>query len=255
MNCRLCGSNTRELFSAKILKKFDIHYFQCNNCNLLQTENPYWLDEAYNNPINLTDTGLLKRNIYFLEKTKTILFFYFNKEAKFLDYAGGYGVFTRLMRDNGFDFYWHDPYTQNIFSKGFELNESTNNFELVTAFECFEHFVNPLDEIKKITKFSRNILFSTNLLPNPIPKPEKWWYYGLEHGQHLSFYTKETLEYLAKVFELNLYSPGKILHLLTEKKTNKNIYKFVLNKSSNLSWYINKKQISKTFLDSQELKK
>ncbi len=38
----------------------------------------------------------------------------------FLDYAGGYGVFTRLMRDIGFDFYWHDPYTQNLFANGFE---------------------------------------------------------------------------------------------------------------------------------------
>ncbi len=46
-------------------------------------------------------------------------------------------------------------------------------------------------------KISRNILFTTTLLPSPMPQPGTWWYYGLEHGQHISFYSLETLQSIA----------------------------------------------------------
>ncbi len=129
MKCRLCKSNTEELFEATILGKYNIKYYSCPDCNLLQTENPYWLEEAYNNSINDTDVGLLDRNIQFAEKIKVLIYYLFERNGKFLDYAGGYGIFTRLMRDIGFDFYWHDPYTENLFAKGFEYNRSRIRYQ------------------------------------------------------------------------------------------------------------------------------
>jgi len=119
-----------------------------------------------------------------------LLALFFNKNGKFLDFAGGYGVFVRLMRDIGFDFVLYDKYTQNLFAKGFEYNPS-HKIEAITTFESFEHFAKPMDEIESMLKISKNIIFSTELLPDPIPKPEDWWYYGLEHGQHISFYSKK----------------------------------------------------------------
>jgi hypothetical protein len=74
----------------------------------LQTEDPYWLDEAYKDPITLTDTGYMQRNINLSKMVATILLLFFDFRRKFLDYVGGYGVFVRLMRDIGFDFYWYD---------------------------------------------------------------------------------------------------------------------------------------------------
>ena len=55
-------------------------------------------------------------------------------------------------------------------------------------------------------KISKNILFTTTLLPSPVPKPGTWWYYGLEHGQHVSFYSLETLQSIAKHFNLHFFS-------------------------------------------------
>jgi hypothetical protein len=66
--------------------------------------------------------------------------------------------------------------------------------------------------------FSRNILFSTLLVPKSMPNPSEWWYYGTEHGQHIAFYTPKSLQEIAEKFHLNLYSNGSSLHLLTEKK-------------------------------------
>ena len=223
MNCRVCNSESKKLFEAKVLNKYVISYYHCSNCSFLQTEKPYWLDEAYNDPINYSDTGLVKRNLLLSQVTSSVLFYFFDKNGSYLDYAGGYGLFVRLMRDIGFDFYWHDIYTPNLMARGFEYKEG-NKVDLVSVFETFEHFVNPMDEIEKILKISRNILFSTALLADAIPQPDAWWYYGLEHGQHIAFYNAKTFQFIAKKYGLNFYTNGKI-HLLTEKKINAAAYK------------------------------
>jgi hypothetical protein len=90
MNCKICGNKTEEKFKAKIINKYEVKYFYCQNCNFLSTENPYWLDEVYKLPINISDTGYLQRNINLLKKLIILLILFFDKNAKYLDYAGGY---------------------------------------------------------------------------------------------------------------------------------------------------------------------
>jgi hypothetical protein len=109
------------------------------------------------------------------------------------------------MRDYGFDFYWYDKYSENIFARGFEHKPGTR-YEAVTTFESFEHFVNPLEELETMLSFSRSIIFTTELLPHPIPYPEEWWYYGLNHGQHISFYTEKTFQYIAQKYQLTYFN-------------------------------------------------
>jgi len=223
MNCKICKSKIQKIFDAKIMNKYKIDYFYCQNCGFLQTEEPYWLDEAYKDPITVTDTGYMQRNIYLSKITTILLLMFFDYKKKFLDYAGGYGVFVRLMRDIGFDFYWYDKYTQNLFARGFEYDESMKGgIEAITCFEAFEHFVNPIEEIENMLSISKNIIFTTELLPNPIPKPQEWWYYTLESGQHISFYSKRTMKYLGRKYNLN-YVNYRNIHLLTEKKVNESI--------------------------------
>lgn len=52
MTCKICGKENKFIFKAKILKKYDVSYFHCENCGFLQTEEPHWLSEAYKSPIN-----------------------------------------------------------------------------------------------------------------------------------------------------------------------------------------------------------
>jgi len=216
MKCNICSQENNEIFKSTIFNKYPIAYFYCDLCGFLQTEEPYWLEEAYSESINISDTGYLSRNIYLSKKLTVLLSLFFDKKAKFLDYAGGYGVFVRLMRDIGFDFYWSDKYTQNMFARGFEGSLS-ENYEAITTFESFEHFVNPIEEIENMLASSKNIIFTTELLPYPIPKTSEWWYYGTEHGQHISFYSEKTLRYIAQKYKLNYYNLFG-LHLITEKK-------------------------------------
>jgi len=216
MNCKVCDGQNRFLFKSKILEKYVVNYYLCDSCGFLQIEDPYWLKEAYKESINLSDTGILSRNIHLSEITAAVLYLFFDRNARYLDYAGGYGVLTRLMRDFGFDYYWHDLFTRNLFARGFEYCKEVGKVDLVTAFEVFEHFTDPASELERMLALSRNILFSTELLPAKIPNPGEWWYYDPEHGQHVSFYSYASLLRLAGKHGLRLCSNGKNVHLLTE---------------------------------------
>ncbi len=221
VKCKICDSDSHYFAISKILQKYDVNYYQCSNCGFVQTEEPYWLNEAYSEAIAPSDVGLLYRNNMMANITAKLLFNYFDHEAKFLDYGGGYGVFVRLMRDQGFDFYWQDKYCQNLFATGFELKEKDKSeLLLVTAFELFEHLTYPTQELEKMLKLAPNILFSTSLLPKDNPKPDQWWYYTPHEGQHIAIYTRKSLEILAEKYNLKLYTDGSSLHLLS---TNKNL--------------------------------
>ncbi|PKN02641.1 hypothetical protein CVU76_01215 [Candidatus Dojkabacteria bacterium HGW-Dojkabacteria-1] len=226
MKCKICNSDTTPIFKAKIINKYDVQYYECPRCLFIQTEKEYWLKEAYQSSMNISDTGVLTRNILLGLKTSLIIQFLFNRKGKFLDYAGGWGIFTRLMRDIGFDFYWFDPYTSNELARGFEADLS-ERYEALTIFEGFEHFQNPYEDLEKMFKLSDTIIFSTTLVPKPTPQPKDWWYYGLEHGQHVALYSKESFEFIAKKYNCNYYTDGKYMHMFTRRKISKLLFFFL----------------------------
>jgi hypothetical protein len=253
MHCKICASTTNEIFKANILSKYDVAYYHCAACGFIQTEEPYWIDEAYRLSITVSDTGGLLRSLVFADICSLLIYFLFDKNARYLDYAGGYGIFTRRMRDIGFDFYWQDKYSTNLIAKGFEYKEELGKVEAVTTFESFEHFIDPLKEIETMLSFSSNIIFTTDLLPSPVPKPQEWYYYSLHHGQHISFYSYRTLEFIAFKYNLNYYSFGS-LHLFTGKKIYPALVKLLLIlKRLGLFLFVRKIMKSKTVADSNYL--
>jgi len=215
--CSICKNEVKPVFDEFVLYKYKVFYFYCDQCGFLQTEKPYWLKEAYKNSINICDTGQLVRNLYLAKFSLVLISFLGDTKSKFLDYASGYGVFVRLMRDLGLDFYWYDPYTENIFAKGFEYNKK-DKYNVVTCFECFEHLSNPLSEIKKMLEISNTLIFSTETIGD-YPPSKEWAYYGFNHGQHISFYSKKSFHKIASIFDLNYYSFGW-LHLFSKHKLN-----------------------------------
>ena len=63
MNCKICTQPVSFEFNVKLLNKYQVDFFYCKSCGFLQTEKPYWLDEAYSEAIAIADTGLVARNI------------------------------------------------------------------------------------------------------------------------------------------------------------------------------------------------
>ncbi|CAG0933548.1 class I SAM-dependent methyltransferase [Geobacter sp.] len=218
MTCVVCGQGSAEFGRATMLGRYPVRYFRCVACGFIQAREPYWLHEAYGEAIKRSDVGLVRRNSRLATVTGAVITAFFDRGARFLDYGGGYGLLARMMRDKGYDFYRWDKHCENLFVQDFEAGDTDQgSFALVTAFEVFEHLPAPLDDIGEMLRFSRNILFTTELVPDPPPSPDKWWYYGLEHGQHVSFYTRKSLAAIAERFSLNLCTNGRSLHLLTER--------------------------------------
>ena len=125
-------------------------------------------------------------------------------------------MFVRMMRDKGFDFYWHDKYAANQFANGFEAPVD-RKFSLLTALEVFEHLYQPLEIIEEMLRYSKTIIFSTRVLPHWKILPESWWYFTPDSGQHVSLYSIESLRIIAQRFNLHLSSNGISLHILSSR--------------------------------------
>ncbi len=233
MKCLICSGEGKEIFKGKILNKYDICYYQCPECGLIYTEKPYWLEEAYDNSITIYDTGIMSRNISFSITTYAILKTIFSdKTVRGLDWGGGYGIFVRLMRDLGYSFEWFDKYSENLVSRGFEANmKAEKTYDVITAFEVFEHLPNPLQDIESMLNKTDMILFSTEIYDKGYAYPElgKWWYYVPEEGQHIVFYSNITLHKIAGLFHVNYYPINDSLHIFSKKKINMNAIKLKTN--------------------------
>lgn len=223
MTCRICRSEAAFVFSGQLLDVHLVKYYQCGKCGFLFTEEPTWLGSPECKSVSRLDTGILSRNLLLSKFATVLIKLLLDENGKFLDYGGGYGLFTRLMRDNGLDFYWHDPYCENLFAQGFELSPGTEDtFEAVTAIEVFEHLPHPRELTDLLFKRSRirTLFFTTLLYGATPPGHNQWWYYSRETGQHVSFYNENTLKYLAGAYGLNLHSNRDNFHLLTGKRIN-----------------------------------
>ena len=222
--CKICNKRTNFHDNSTVLNKYSINYYFCPNCYFVQTEEPYWLEESYSKAIASIDTGIISRNILLSDQTVYLLKYF--PEGNYLDYGGGHGIFTRLMRDYGFNFYHYDKYAENIYANFF-VGNLEKKYTLITAFELFEHLSNPLEEIKKLFLLTDTIIFSTVLVSTPPPLIKDWWYYATTTGQHISFYTERTLHFIAKIYNCNFHTNNRNLHIFTKKKINTNIFKFL----------------------------
>jgi len=118
-----------------------------------------------------------------------------------LDYGGGHGLLCRLLRDNNKDAYWFDRYCSPGYATGF-TSSPADSFDLVTAFEVFEHLQNPgldLDEI--FSPRPRAVLVTTELYRGQGPD---WWYLAPIEGQHVFFYSLAGVERIARRYDYNV---------------------------------------------------
>lgn len=223
VHCKICESQSIHFAHAQVLGKYDVEYFQCTNCGFVQTEDPYWLDEAYQTPITQSDRGLIARNVGFAQLTLEIITQLFDARGHFLDYGAGYGVFVQLMRFLRLNFVSYDRYCENIFAPDSVVQDLDRSYDLITAFEVFEHWVDPIRELTQLFNASPNLLLSTELLPSFNPKPGEWGYYIPHEGQHIAFYTPKSLHIIAERFGLNVYTTQRLGHFFSAEPLPKDI--------------------------------
>lgn len=211
--CRVCGRQSGFVFAQDVIGH-GVAYFECPNCGYLQTERPFWLDQAYSSAINDVDTGILLRNGLNLGRVVMTLLALHKLGGVVVDHAGGYGILVRLLRDAGVNARWRDKYCQNLLARGFD-DDANAGCDLVTAFEVFEHLVEPIVELESLLRKAPAVLLSTELIPSvETPSPE-WWYLGPEHGQHIGFFRKSTLAWMARQLQCHVATDGASVHLFS----------------------------------------
>ena len=214
--CPISDDTMEPVFSEVLLGKYAVSYYYCKVCGFLNTENPYWLKEAYQEAISGSDTGLVQRNIANCAFLEGLLQLLFRGEGRYLDIAGGYGLLTRLLRDKGFDCYSTDKYCRNLLAGAFKPGKEFKA-DALFAFEVLEHIEDPLKFLSNaFREFDcRTLIFSTLTFKHPVP-PRDWWYYMFDSGQHISFYQTHTLSLLAEKLGCLYYNINENLHLITD---------------------------------------
>lgn len=190
-----------------------MRYFDCDTCGYIQTETPHWLEKAYSRAINDVDTGIMMRNRLNVGRVVTTLFALGKPTGRVIDHAGGYGILVRMLRDVGVDARWRDKYCENLLARGFEATDG--HCDLLTAFEVFEHMVEPVQELAAMLDETPSVLLSTDLVRTVYTPPPDWWYYGPEHGQHIGFFRPSTLRWIANRLGCHHASDGASLHLFS----------------------------------------
>jgi len=196
LKCRLCDGKTESLFTLRNMHRYDVRYYLCSCCNSLQTENPFWLDEAYSDPVRYTDTFAAQRALSMPRLTLFVAWILgIPSSSNVLDWGGGDGLTTRILRDLGFAAHCHDKYAANTYAGGFNFDEATQ-YDIVTCFEVLEHMVNPRIELGELlARRPRMVFLSTCFYSG---QDESWTYLAPYSGRHIFFYTVEALASFAE---------------------------------------------------------
>jgi hypothetical protein len=195
--CRLCGGEVDFRFSKNILNKYDVKYFECQSCHSLQSEQPFWLEEAYCEQSQYPDIRALSRvmetqaDVFLLAKILGLT----SKDA-LLDWGGGNGMLTRLLRDIGLACYRYDLYIKNYYALGYD-HPAKVPYKMVMAFQVWEHFDDAADEVDKMfLDRPEYVLISTGLYCGQ----DHNWEYLNAYGRHIFLFSLQAREFIAEKY-------------------------------------------------------
>lgn len=216
-SCRICASPMRVLGTLRLLGRHEPRFHQCQGCGFVQTDGPWWLAEAYSDAITATDLGLLSRCRTLTKRIPSVLACTDALHGSVLDWGGGYGTLTRMLRDSGIDCWHSDPYCQNIHARGFESSlEARERWDAVLAAEVIEHLADPMSFFRAAAARTDLIVATTETVTVPAPPLDDWWYWAPEHGQHVAFYSRGALRHIGTVIGMRYVRAGR-LHVWTRR--------------------------------------
>lgn len=210
--CLICNHETYVLED----KQFNIIYFRCRNCGFIHEDERFVVShdkekavyELHNNSIE--DKGYVNMFNLFID-----VFIDFTIGKEMLDFGSGpEPVFAEIMKRKNFNVTIYDPFYFN------DKSYLEKKYDLITSTEVFEHFLNPLDEIRRISSLLKDgglLAIMTN-----FPKDDEhfldWWYRRDE--THIAFYTKKSFEVIGQICGLEiLYTNNKNYMIMKKSNT------------------------------------
>jgi hypothetical protein len=122
-----------------------------------------------------------------------------------LDYGGGNGKLSAILAESGWDSSCYDPFPASDIRP-----ESLGRFNLITAFEVFEHVPDPRALMQTLVQLMDTrclVLFSTATSDNFLRRDARidWWYCAPRVG-HVSLFSRKSLACLAEKHGLMIAS-------------------------------------------------
>lgn len=133
------------------------------------------------------------------------------KGIRHLDYGGGAGLMSRLLREAGWDSLSYDPFADPDVDP-----ELLGQFELITCFEVFEHVadVNALARMLASRLADNGLLIFSTLVSDGCltrGRPIDWWYASPRNG-HISLFSSRSLAILARNYRFSFGSFSAAMH-------------------------------------------
>jgi hypothetical protein len=194
-----------------------VYYFHCKTCNfafapeICGWKQKDFLLHIYNDEYVTVDPDYLE--VRPTENAKMLNeIFGSNKMAiKHLDYGGGNGKLSKILESHGWNSTSFDPFNINNTSMA-----ALGKFNLITAFEVFEHVPKVDDLMNKLINLAEDdslIIFSTLLNDGNIVENNRlnWWYASPRNG-HISLFSAESLKRLGEKHQYVFASFNANLH-------------------------------------------
>lgn len=204
--CILCGSDNIQNYFDDHTKQDNSRYFQCENCRLIFTspkdrptpEEEFGRYETHENDPD--DEGY--RN--FLSQLFEPLNERIDPASKGLDFGSGPGPTLNIMfEEEGHEMHIYDPFYDNnpaVFDE---------SYDFITATEVVEHLFQPGKELQQLWNCLRpgGYLGIMTKIAKDDPAFFADWHYRLDLT-HVTFYTKDTFRWLAKLWDASLEFPA-----------------------------------------------
>ncbi len=234
-SCPVCNSHSEildvvdfnkccEEIRGKFLEKsgVPVYYAMCSSCDFVfAPEFSNWTDDEflskiYNDGYIEIDPDYIEARPNYNYDLLLKLFGNSSGEIRHLDYGGGNGKLSEKLSAANWNSTSYDP-----FPNGSGNLSEIGTFNLITAFEVFEHVPNPSSLMKNLEALIEDegiIFFSTLINDNNIKKNERlsWWYASPRNG-HVSLYSHESLKKLGEHFGFNFASMGIVVHIYYKK--------------------------------------
>ena len=230
MQCQICNGQTELLDVVDFNKSCEenrgfflplsgipIFYSQCVTCKFtFAPEFAKWsekdfLEKIYNDKYIEIDPDYLEVRPQASSQFLKQMFPDQKASIRHLDYGGGNGKLSQLLRQDGWDSETYDPFP----SSDTRLAD-LGKFNLITAFEVFEHVPDVTELMQNLTQLMAAdclVLFSTLVSDGNIKANTRitWWYASPRNG-HISLFSKQSLLLLANKYQLNVGSFSDGLH-------------------------------------------
>lgn len=134
------------------------------------------------------------------------------QSVRHLDYGGGNGMLSRLLREAGWNSVSYDPLSdRNTDPAGL------GRFDLISAFEVFEHVPDVqglMRDLRALLVEDGMVVFSTMTSDGEIhpQRPLTWWYASPRNG-HISLFSSASLDILGQQSGFRHGSMNSSLHL------------------------------------------